>query len=136
MKKDALPNSQQKRKLLYEKKVSPERLIATGELFLRAGRLNEAAELFGRADHRDGMEQLRALAIEQGDSFLYRVASRGSADGGRAEAWEALGKKAMELKKYTHAVRAFREAGNGDLMKAAEEALKEVVKEVVSFDKA
>lgn len=128
MKKSDLPNSKQKRRLLYDKKVPRERLIASGELFLRAGRLHEAAELFARADHREGLEQLRSLAIDEGDSFLYRVASKGSADGGRAaEMWVALGKKAMELKKYTHAVRAFREAGNADLLKAAEEALKEVV---------
>ncbi len=127
MKKNDLPDSKQKRKLLYDRKVPRERIVAAGELFLRAGRLHEAAELFARADHREGMEQLRALAIEEGDSFLYRVASKGSADGGREEAWVALGKKAMELKKYTHAVSAFRKAGNADLLKAAEEALKEVV---------
>ena len=132
MKKNALPNSQQKRKLLFDKNIPSERLISCGELYLREGRLNEAAELFARASHEEGMAQLRALALEQGDSFLYGVASKGSEERDDPEAWETLGKKAMELEKYSHAIRAFRKSGNEEALKAAEEALKEVV----SVDKA
>lgn len=127
MKKTSLPDSQQKRKLLFDKNASPERLIACGELYLEAGRVSEAAELFSRAAHQEGLARLRALAVEQGDSFLYRVASKGSPDGDSRQAWEALGKKAMEREKYSHAVRAFRKAENEELLKAAEEALKEVL---------
>lgn len=132
MKKNVLPNSQQKRKLLFDKKIPRERIISYGELFLREGRLNEAAELFARASYVEGMDQLKALAVEQGDSFVYQVACRESQQEGTAEAWEALGKKAMELQKYTHAARAFRKAENPELLKAAEEALRGVV----SVDKA
>ncbi len=132
MKKNALPNSRQKRKLLFDKNAPPERIISCGEACLREGRLNEAAELFSRASHEEGLAQLRALAVEQGDSFLYAVASRGSKEGNSREAWETLGNKAMELKKYSHAVRAFRNAENEASRKAAEEALQEVL----SFDKA
>jgi len=132
MKKNALPNSRQKRKLLFDKNIPSERLISCGELYLREGRLNEAAELFARASHAEGMAQLRALALEQGDSFLYRVASKGSEEGDDREAWETLGKKAMELKKYSHAIRAFRKSENEEALQAAEKALKEVV----SVDKA
>ena len=127
MKKNALPDSLQKRKLLFDKKVPRERIISYGEMFLREGRLNEAAELFIRAAHVEGMEQIRALAIAQGDSFLYSVAAKGSPDGDKREDWEILGKKAMELKKFSNALRAFKEAENAELLKAAEEALKEVV---------
>ena len=127
MKKNALLNSQQRRKLLFDKNASPERLISFGEMFLREGRLSEAAELFSKASHEEGLAQLRALAVEQGDSYLYAVASRGSEEAERKEAWERLGKKAMEMKRYSHAVRAFRKAGNEESQKAAEEALKEVL---------
>jgi tetratricopeptide (TPR) repeat protein len=132
MKKNALPNSQQKQKLLFDKNVPAERIISCGELYLHEGRLNEAAELFARASHEEGLARLRALAVEQGDSFLYGVASKGSEEGGNREAWETLGKKAMELEKYSHAVRAFRKSENEEALKAAGEALKEVV----SVDKA
>jgi hypothetical protein len=132
MKKNALLNSQQKRKLLFEKNIPSERLISCGEIYLREGRLNEAAELFARASHAEGLAQLRALAVEQGDSFLYGVASKGSEAGDDREAWENLGKKALELEKFSHAIRAFRKSENEEALEAAEEALKEVV----SVDKA
>ena len=132
MKKNALPNSQQKRKLLFDKNIHSERLISCGELYLREERLNEAAELFARASHEEGLAQIRALALEQGDSFLYGAASKGSEEGDDREAWETLGKKAMELEKYSHAIRAFRKSENEEALEAAEEALKEVV----SVDKA
>jgi tetratricopeptide (TPR) repeat protein len=132
MKKNALPDSQQKRKLLFDKNIPSERLISCGELYLREGRLNETAELFARASHKEGLAQLRALAVEQGDSFLYGVASKGSEEGDNREAWETLGKKAMALEKYSHAIRAFRKSENAEALEAAAEALKEVV----SVDKA
>ena len=132
MKKSALLSSQQKRKLLFDRNIPSERLISCGELLLREGRLNEAAELFGRASHEEGLAQIRALALEQGDSYLYGVASKGSEEGDDREAWETLGKKAMELEKYSHAIRAFRKSGNEGALEAAEEALKEVI----SVDKA
>ena len=132
MKKNALLNSQQKRKLLFDKNIPSEQLISCGELYLREGRLNEAAELFARASHEEGLAQIRALALEQGDSFLYGMASKGSEEGDDREAWETLGKKAMELEKYSHAIRAFRKSENEEALEAAEEALKEVF----SVDKA
>jgi tetratricopeptide (TPR) repeat protein len=132
MKKNVLPNSQQKRKLLFDKNIPSERLVSCGELYLREGRLNEAAELFARASHAEGLAQLRSLAVEQGDSFLYGVASKGSEEGDDREVWETLGKKAMELEKYSHAIQAFRRSENAEALEAAEEALKEVV----SVDKA
>ena len=132
MKKNALPNSQQKRKLLFDNKFPRERIISYGELFLHEGRLNEAAEFFAKASHKEGLEQLKALAIEEGDSFLYQLASKGSGEGGGPKVWETLGKNAMERGKFSHAVRAFRKGENADLLKAAEEALKEEV----SVDKA
>jgi hypothetical protein len=132
MKKNALPNSQQKRKLLFDKNIPAERIISCGERYLDAGRLSEAAELFVRASHEEGLARLRDLAVEQGDSFLYSVASKGSQQGDNTEAWETLGNKAMDLQKYSHAVRAFRKAENEEALQAAEEALKEVV----SVDKA
>jgi hypothetical protein len=132
MKKNVLPDSQQKRKLLFDKKIPRERIIFYGDMFLREGRVAEAAELFFKVSHKEGLEGLKALAIEQGDSFLYGVVCRGSAVGSSKQEWVKLGKKAMELEKYAHAVRAFRRADDAELQMMAEKALKEVV----SLDKA
>jgi len=126
MKKNVPLDSHQKRRLLLDKNLPSERLISCGEIYLREGRLNEAAELFARASHAEGLAQLRALAVDQGDSFLYGLASKGSEEGDDREAWETLGKKAMELEKFSHAIRAFRKSENEESLEAAEAALREV----------
>ena len=126
MKRKPLPDSFEKRKLLYEKRVSSEDLVALGELFLQEGRPYEGAEFFRRASFQEGLDRLRILAAEQGDSCLLEVVLRGSSEKDLRAEWKALGRRAMELAKYSHAVRAFRKAGDPDLLREAEEALKEV----------
>jgi hypothetical protein len=127
MKRKPLPDSFEKRKLLYDKKIPREQLAALGELFLEEGRPYEAAEFFRRASFQEGLDRLCGLAAEQGDSCLLEFALRGSTEGAHRADWKALGSKAMELRKYSHAVRAFRKAGDADLLREAEEALKEVL---------
>ena len=77
MKKNSLPDSFQKRKLLNDEKMPPERLISYGEMFFQAGYLCDAAEFFQKASNEAGIDLLRQLAIEQGDSFLFELLSRG-----------------------------------------------------------
>jgi uncharacterized protein HemY len=126
MKNKPLPDSHEKRKLLYEKKLPPEELGAVGERFLEAGRVYEAAEFFRKASYRQGWARLRSLAVEQGDSTLLEMALKGDPVGDPRPLWLALGKRALELGKYSHAARAFRKAGDEDGAKGAEELLKEV----------
>ncbi len=129
MKKDALPDSIKKRQLLNEEKVSAERLISLGGLYLEQGQLCDAATFFRRASHQEGLERVQVLALEQGDSFLFELASKDSEQGDNPEAWVEVGRKAMELEKFSHAVRAFRKAGNEDFLKEAEEAMAKEAKE-------
>ncbi len=124
MKKGALPDAYKKRKLLNDTRPAPERLIALGEVHLEQGLLYDAAEFFLKASHEEGLARIRALAVEAGDSFLYSIALSGTDGEGDARGWEELGRKAMELKKYTYALRAFQKAGNDSLKAQAEEALK------------
>ncbi len=126
MRKRKLPDSREKRKLLFNPKTPKERLVAFGEAFLEAGRFTEAYEFFRKASHDEGLDALKALAVEQGDSFLYGLVAKATGDGENREAWTRLGRKAMELKKFSHAVRAFRNADETELLKQAEEALREV----------
>ena len=123
MKKDALPDSFKKRELLNDANVSAERLVALGDSFLEQGYLCDAASFFRKASHQEGMDRLKSLATEQGDSFLFELTIRDSKDTEDPDSWEKVGRKAMELKKYSHAVRAFRKAGNEDLLKAAEQSM-------------
>lgn len=125
MKKDSLPDSFKKRKLLADDKAPPERLIALGERFLEEGRLCEALDFFRKASHQEGLDRVRTAALEEADSFLLeRVA--GGESGDSPETWEELGRRAMERGKFSHAVRAFRKAGDRESLKEAEAALQEV----------
>jgi Flp pilus assembly protein TadD len=123
MKRDSLPDSYRKQKKLHDKKVSVEVLVSLGERFLEQGRFFDASLFFRKADHRAGLERLKTLAMEQGDSFLFQlVVAKDSGPANRQE-WEALGKKAVELGKFSHAVRAFRAAENEEARKKAEDEL-------------
>ncbi len=126
MKQKPLPDSHEKRKLLYDKKLTPQELGAVGERFLEAGRVYEAAEFFRKGSYRPGWARLRSLAVEQGDSTLLELALKGDPVGDPGPQWQALARRAIELGKFSHAARAFRKAGDEDGAKGAEELLKEV----------
>jgi len=128
MKKNALPDSFKKRKLLFESKTIPEQLIALGQRYMEADRLNEASEFFRKAAYKEGLEDLKALAQRKGDSFLYHCITRQSVqDEAWRQGWKEVGRQAMALQKYSHAVCAFQKAENKEALKKAEEALKEVL---------
>ena len=124
MKKDSLPNSFKKNRLLHDRKISDESLIEYGELFFESGRLIDAANFFNKVSFQEGLDRLKKVAVEQGDSFLFQNVLRSSHEKEVKVEWEALGNKAMELKKYSHAIPAFQAAGNEESQKKAEEALK------------
>jgi hypothetical protein len=123
MKRDSLPDSSKKQKKLHDRKIAGDELISLGERYLEQGRLFDASLFFRKAGHREGMERLKTLALEQGDSFLFQVAISGDFGPGNTKEWEALGEKAMQLKKFSHAVRAFHAAENEEAWKKAEEEL-------------
>jgi len=127
MGKASLPDGEKKRRLLYDKRLSPDELVRFGDMYFKEARYVEAAEFYRKAAHADGMERLRSLAKDEGDSFLFELATKGSSDGQAQRDWEELGKKALTLKKYSHAVRAFRKAGSVSLLEEAELAFKGAV---------
>ena len=99
-------------------------MLALAESFLEAGLLYDAEEFFRRAASRPGLDRVKKLALEQGDSFLFGLAVKGTGEEEDRRVWEELGNRAMELKKYSHAVRAFRKAGSESLLESAQAAFK------------
>jgi len=126
MKKKNLPRSDKKHRMFHDPNVSPESLIAQGELYLEAERVMDAAEFFRKADHREGLEQLRKIALDQGDSFLFKMVVGGVPGKGTREEWQLLGSRALELGKYAHAVRGYTAAENEEGRKRAEEGLEKM----------
>ncbi len=118
MKRTSLPTSKKRRALLYNKKISRTELIEYGDLFFQHQRYVEAAEFYKKASHEQGMDSIVTVARETGDSFLLEIASKGlsRSNGIDPTVWEEVGRKAMELKKYSHALRAFQKAGNESLL--------------------
>jgi hypothetical protein len=126
MKKNLLPDCARKRKVLNDGKLSAEQLIALGEAYRESDLLYDAAEFFRKASYDQGLVELSRLALEEGDSFLFGLTARGGTDEEMRKAWDELGRKAMALKKFSHAIRAFRKSGDEALLQQALEAYKEV----------
>jgi hypothetical protein len=126
MKKSNLPHSFQKHRVIHDPKRSREDLISYGELFMKADQVMDAAAFFTKAQHQEGIDQLKKTAREQGDSFLFKVLVQGLPGEGKREEWEALGSRAMELGKYSHAVSAFGAAENEEARKRAQEELEKL----------
>ena len=128
MKKTTIIDSFKKRKLLFDDKTTPEQLISYGECYIEEGRYYEASEFFHKASYSEGLVRLKEKAKQEGDSFLFAAISRQMDQKDKdPKGWEEVGTQAMGQKKYSHAIRAFRETDNKEALKKAEEALKEVL---------
>lgn len=112
--------------MFHDPNVPREALISHGERYLEADRVIDAAEFFRKAEHREGLEQVRKIALDQGDSFLFKMVVGGVPGEGTREEWETLGNQAMALEKYAHAARAFTAAENEEGRKRAEEGLEKL----------
>ena len=95
-----------------------------GEGYLEAGLWYDAAEFFRKASYSQGLEKVRALALEEGDSFLFALATKGDSDDKNRSGWQELGRKAMDLRKYSHAIRAFQKSGDESMLEQARESFK------------
>jgi len=103
--------------------MTPEELASWGECYLEASRVFDAAEFFKKAGHQEGLDRLKQIALEQGDAFLFKVVVGGVPGKGKASDWDALGRRAMELEKFSHAVNAFLASGNEEERKRAQDEL-------------
>ena len=112
MGKQALPDHKKKQQLLHAKGAKPEDLRRLGEKFLRAGWLSDAIDFFGKAGDRDGLEKIREITIEEGDTFLFRRTLKAMDETADEEQWKELAAHAFELEKLQFAREAYRMAGD------------------------
>ena len=103
-----------KRDLLNDENADQALLIAEGDVFFAAGRLVDALEFFGKADHREGLERVLSEALEEGDFFLAGNAARKLGRHLSSEQLVRLGDKAVEKGKYRFALEAFTRAEEPD----------------------
>lgn len=126
MPKGRLPDPLKRREILYGKGTPAEVLIGYGKLYLEKGRLNDAVEFFGMAAFKEGLMEMKELAIKEGDYFLLEKVFEFLGEEGQRDDWLSLGKRALEIGKFTFAKKAFAKAGDVEAMKEVEKLQREV----------
>jgi hypothetical protein len=107
-----LPDYKQKQKLLFKEGADPATLIQQGEQFFAAGWYKDAVDFFGRAEFTEGLERVRAKALDEGDAFLLLLSLRTLGIEAEAAEWRQLADRALALGKLQFAREGYRLAGD------------------------
>ena len=113
MAKLKLPDPLSRRHLL-EGGLDPAKALAYGEAYLAADREIEAIDFLELGEARELLEGLRTLALERGDVFLMRAASRAMGDEPSAATWRQLAEAAAAMGRKHDSEAALRQATVGE----------------------
>lgn len=102
-----LPDCLKKRRLLNDKSITPEVCREYGEKFLALGFWEDALEFFSLGNCQEGLDKLKAQALETGDAFI--MARLGPHP---PEIWRQVAEQALKLDKVHFARRALEQAGD------------------------
>lgn len=89
----------QKRDLLHGPKTSPKALSAAGRGYLAKEAYSDALDFFEKANDRDGIAEIKKVALAQGDAFLLFRLQRFDRKLVAEADWQAAAAKAESLKK-------------------------------------
>lgn len=123
MAKAKLLDPLKRRVVLYGKDTPREVLIHYGDLYLEAGRPNDAVEFYGRAGDRERLLKIKDLALETGDAFLLGQVEAFLGEEFPEEVWGELGRRAKELGKYAFAQKAFARAGDVEALREVQDIM-------------
>ncbi len=119
-----LPDYRLKQKILYIDKTSPETLVNYGELYLAEGALSDALDFYAKAGNRPGMQKIKDIALDGGDSFLFQNASRALGEELQDTDWETLARNAAGHGKYSFARLALEKINNRERLSALADSIK------------
>jgi len=122
-----LPDYRLRQKLLYVDKVNPQDLQNYGDLFFEEGRLSDALDFYQKANHNDGLQKIKAAAFNSGDVMLWKQAAKVLNLELKPADWESIGQKAIELKKYSFAQHALKEASNEEMLNSLKKIMQKEV---------
>ncbi len=122
-----LPDYRLKQKLLYEDKVNPKDLQNYGDLFFEEGRLSDALDFYQKANHNNGLQKIKDAAFNNGDVMLWKQAAKILNLELKPADWESIGQKAIELKKYSFASHALKEANNEEMLNSLKKIMQKEV---------
>jgi hypothetical protein len=105
-----LPGYLKKRRLLTEAQPAPALCRELGDKFFELGWWDDALEFYQKGNVTEGLEKLRAQALESGDAFLLARLGKDH----DPQVWRALADRALALEKFHFARRAYELAGDAD----------------------
>ena len=107
-----LPSCLKKRDLLNSDRVDSSELIKLGQGYLQEGFISDCIDFFEKAEHFEGLMQLKEKCAAEGDYFLYHRLVKILQDSPSPAEWTQLGDKALELGKLLFASFAYKQADN------------------------
>jgi hypothetical protein len=122
-----LPDYRSKQKILYIDKTSPADLQKYGDSFFEDDRLADAIEFYEKANYEAGLQKIKAVAFERGDVMFFQQAAKVLRMDLKPADWNAVGQKAMTLKKYSFARIAFQKADNEEMLNSLQKIMQEEV---------
>lgn len=111
-----LPDYREKQRILYIDKRFDKDLIALGDHYLEAGRISDAADFYQKANYLAGLEKIKEMAEAAGDIMTYQHVLKATKQNAADDDWNRIGQRALELKKYTFALHAFKKSNNSAKM--------------------
>lgn len=118
-----LLNCLKKRDLLNSNRADKSELIKLGQTYLQQGFISDCIDLFQKAEHFEGLMQLKEKCADEGDYFLYQRLAKILQDSPSSAEWTHLGDKALGLGKLLFARLAFQQADNHEKVGQVEKLL-------------
>jgi hypothetical protein len=81
-----------------------------GERYLDEDRLSDAIDFFEKAEHFEGLPQLKEQCVAKGDYFLYQRSAKILEESPSSEEWILLGDNALHRGKLLFARSAYQQA--------------------------
>ena len=121
-----------KRDLLNSGKADKSELVKLGERYLQEDQFSDAIDFFEKAEHLEGLMQLKEQCVARGDYFLCQRLAKILEESPPPEEWIQLGDNAFNLGKLLFARSAYQQAENPEKVAQVEKlllspALEEVV---------
>jgi hypothetical protein len=113
-KSDDYPGLTRKRKILFSPKTQPEKMLATGQQFMEAGRYDDALEFFQRAEAHDLTRRIAEDAMQAGNTPLYMRAKKVLGEDISEDEWNTLAETAERAGMFSAAWLAHSQAGHAE----------------------
>ena len=122
-----LPDYRTKQKILYIDKNNENALQNYGDSFFEEGRLSDALDFYQKANYTVGLQKIKDLAFDNGDVMLWELAAKALKLELKPADWEAVGQKAIALKKYSFARHALEKANNEEMLNSLQKIMQKEV---------